>query len=104
MKAIFEPFIIILKDMYIKYPDEITKNIVRIYETENTTDAKPVITKAHTKRYPIVSPTKNLKPSLNEKAAPTPAKARTAGPGVPIIKKLIKQMQSFLIQTSFLIL
>ena len=52
---------------------------MRIYETENTTDAKPVITKAHTKRYPIVSPTKNLKPSLNEKAAPTPAKARTAG-------------------------
>ena len=81
MKAIFEPFIIILKDKYIKYPDEIIKNIVRIYETENTNDAKPVITKAHTMRYPIVSPTKNLTPSLNEKAAPTPAKARTAGPG-----------------------
>jgi len=41
---------ILLIDKYIRYTDEIIKNTIRIYETGNTTDAKPVITKNHTSK------------------------------------------------------
>ena len=66
------------------------RKIILVKGMENIIDAHPLITNIQTKRYPTVSPIRNLMPILKENAAPTPANASTAGPGVITIEKTAK--------------
>ena len=54
--------------------------------TAKIIDERPVITNNETVIWPMAKPVKKRTPILNEKHAPTPARAKTAGPGV-IIRK-----------------
>ena len=63
------------------------KKNTRIAGTAKITDEMPVITNIETVILPTAKPVRNRNPILKEKHAPTPARARTAGPGVMIRKK-----------------
>ena len=63
---------------------------MRMAGIEKIIDERPVITNIETVIWPMAKPIRNRIPILKEKHAPTPARARTAGPGVIIRKKTAK--------------
>ena len=89
IKPILVQILAILQDRNDRYDNDKNRKVNSTPSISNKNCLKPKTTSKATPLVPKNKPMRYILPTLQPKPAPTPAKERTPGPGVTIIKKLI---------------